>query len=116
MSDSLTLPPPGEELERFIDHMTVPGALTWKALPTALPWTAPPGGGRRDPSEDQLTEALASVGVRGPARWYVINGPYTDVMVTSARELHRNIGRPARAVEVAVEHDVLGRSLLELSK
>jgi hypothetical protein len=49
-------------------------------------------------------------GVKEPAaRDYILKGPFTDLMVLSPNERLRNYGRPARAIEVAAEHDISGR-------
>jgi hypothetical protein len=116
VSASLRLPSPGIELEQLLALLTPPGALTWHALPAELPWTRPPGGGRRRPREGQLRDVLTATGVKTKAaQWYVLNGPFTEVMVSSPRELDRNHGRPARAIEVAVEHDIAGSELTDIA-
>jgi hypothetical protein len=63
-----------------------------------------------------LREVLINAGVTTEAaQWYILNGPYTELMVASPRELDRNHGLAARAMEVAVEHDIVGCALLDLS-
>jgi hypothetical protein len=111
------IPSPGAELETFIARMTPSGALTWRTLPTELPWTRPPMplDGKR-PSKIAMTAALSAVGVKEPAEQsYVMNGPFTEIMVYSPRELHRNYGLPARAIEVAAEHDITGSDLADIA-
>jgi hypothetical protein len=118
MSGPPELPPPGLRLEMLISQLTPAGALTWRALPTELPWTRPPGGGqpRRRPNDTALSEALESAGVKDPvAREYILAGPFTEVMVHSSKELARNHGLPARAIEVAVEHDIIGSDLANIA-
>jgi hypothetical protein len=59
---------------------------------------------------------LEGAGVKEPAaRDYILNGPFTDLMVLSPSEHLRNYGRPARAIEVAAEHDISGRALVDLA-
>jgi hypothetical protein len=116
MSGPQHFPPPGRELEQLLGLLTPPGALTWRALPAELPWTRPPGNGRTRPRDGQLREVLMVAGVKtAAAQWYILNGPFTEIMVASPRELDRNHGRAARAIEVAVEHDITGGGLLDLA-
>jgi hypothetical protein len=105
-------------LETLIDQLVPPGALTWRVLPCSLPWTKPPGlvQPTSRPSDAVLDEALEGAGVKEPAaRDYILKGPFTDLMVLSPSEHLRNYGRPARAIEVAAEHDISGRPLVELA-
>jgi hypothetical protein len=112
------LPTPSVELETLIDQLVPPGALTWRALPCELPWTKPPGLTQPTirPPNAVLDEVLEGAGVKEPAaRDYILKGPFTDLMVLSPNELLRNHGRPARAIEVAAEHDISGRTLVDLA-
>lgn len=112
------IPPPGDQLEILLVRLAPATALTWRTLPAALPWTRPPGGGtgRDRPNDDVLAEALLAAGVKHPvARACILSGPYTELMISSPRELARNHGRPARAVEVAAAHDISGRKLADLA-
>jgi hypothetical protein len=113
-----SIPSPGDQLEIFLSRVTPATALTWRTLPVALPWTRPPGAGAGHdrPDDDELHQALVDVGVSHPvAREYIVRGPYTALMVSSPRELARNHGRPARAVEVAAGHDICGRELAHVA-
>jgi hypothetical protein len=118
-SGRLHVPPPGQDLERFLSLITPPGALTWQALHGELPWTDPPGSwlGHSRPSEGELRRILAANGVTDqPGQWYVIHGPYTEVMVESPRSLDRNLGHAARSLAVAAEVDICGGELTDLSR
>lgn len=118
LSGAPGLPAPSTELEMLISQLTPPGALTWRALPCSLPWTKAPGASepRNRPSDAVLDEVLENAGVKdAPAREYILSGPFTDLMVLSPNEHLRNHGRPARAIEVAAEHDISGRGLSELA-
>jgi hypothetical protein len=118
LSGPRQLPAPGVELEALIRQLVPPGSLTWRVLPGELPWTTPPGGVQRTsrPPDAVLHETLQSAGVKEEvARDYVLNGPFTDLMVHSPSERLRNYGRPARAIEVAAEHDISGRALVDLA-
>lgn len=116
MSGLFAIPPPGDALEQFVAHLTPPGALTWRTLPADLPWTEPPTRWEQHPSKVQIERALGEAGVKKKeARWYIVNGPHTEVMVYSPRELHQKHGRPARAIEVAAERDIVGTPMLDLS-
>jgi hypothetical protein len=116
-SSGLSLPPPGVALEQLISLITPPGALVWEALPVELPWTAPPGDGLTKPSNAKVEAALQGAGVEHPAaRWYILRGPHTEIMVNSPREQAQKIGYPARSIEVAVEYDIVGSDLVDLSR
>ena len=118
MSGKRELPAPGLGLEMLISQLTPTGALTWRALPLELPWTQPPGGGQptRRPNDAVLNELLEGAGVKDPAaREYILAGPFTEVMVHSSKELARNQGLPARAIEVAAEHDISGSELADIA-
>lgn len=113
----VVLPPPGRELEQLIAFISPPGALVWETLPVEVPWTRPPSGSERQPSQRQLDGALRSAGVTHPdARWYIVNGPRTDIMVGLPRDQAQKIGHPARSIEVAAEHDITGADLMDLSE
>ena len=102
----------------LISQLVPPGALTWRALPCSLPWTKAPGAGQptNRPPDAVLEQVLENAGVKEPAaRDYILKGPFTDLMVYSPREHLRNYGRPARAIEVAAEHDISGRDLTDLA-
>jgi hypothetical protein len=110
------LPQPGSALETLIARLTPCGALTWRTLPAELPWTRPPGGGDRHPGKERLQEVLTRAGVKyAAAREYILGGPFTEVMVYSPRELARNHGHAARALEVAAEHDIVGTDLADIA-
>ena len=116
MSGSFELPPPGEALEVLLGQLTPPGALTWRCLPGELPWTRPQSRRGRRPSARKLDEVLKDAGVTTKAaRDYVLSGPFTEVMVYSPRELDRNHGRAARAIEVAAERDIIGTELTDIA-
>ena len=112
------LPAPSTELETLIGQLVPPGALTWRVLPCSLPWTKAPGlvQPTSRPPDAALDEVLEGAGVKEPAaRDYILKGPFTDLMVLSPSERLRNYGRPARAIEVAAEHDISGRALVDLA-
>jgi hypothetical protein len=118
LSGPKELPAPSTELEMLIGQLVPPGALTWRVLPCSLPWTNPPGPtqsiGR--PSDGVLDEVLEAAGVKEPAaRDYILSGPFTEIMFRSPGDLHRNHGWSGRAMEVAAEHDISGRSLIDLA-
>jgi len=96
--------------------MSPPGALTWPSAGTPLPWTAPPGVGRARPPDELLRRTLANAGVDGPAQSYILGNRFTRTVVSSPRQLGRNFGLPALAVEIAVEHDIRGHDLRELAE
>lgn len=102
----------------LIGQLIPAGALTWRVLPCSLPWTKPPGIGQPTsrPPDAVLNELLEGAGVKErAARDYILKGPFTDLMVLSPSEHLRNYGRPARAIEVAAEHDISGRALVDLA-
>jgi hypothetical protein len=102
----------------LIGQLTPPDALTWSALACRLPWTKVPGQvhATTRPTDTALHEILKAAGIEErAARKYILMGPFTDLMVTSPSELLRNHGKPARAIEVAAEHDIRGRSLVDLA-
>jgi hypothetical protein len=102
----------------LIAQLVPAGALTWRVLPCSMPWTKPPGIGQPTtrPPDAVLNELLKGAGVKEPAaRDYILKGPFTDLMVLSPSEHLRNYGRPARAIEVAAEHDISGRALIDLA-
>jgi hypothetical protein len=87
-------------------------------LPCSLPWTKAPGLGQPTsrPPDAVLDEVLEGAGVKElAARDYILKGPFTELMVLSPSEHLRNYGRPARAIEVAAEHDISGRALVDLA-
>jgi hypothetical protein len=112
------LPAPSVELETLIGQLIPPGSLTWRVLPCSLPWTKAPGLAQPTsrPADAVLDDVLKGAGVKEPAaRDYILKGPFTDLMVLSPNERLRNYGRPARAIEVAAEHDISGRPLVDLA-
>ena len=77
--------------------------------------TRPLGGHLRRPRDSELRPVFAAAGVRTKAaQWYILNGAFTEITVNSPRELDRNHGIAVRSLEVAAEHDLLGRPLTDL--
>lgn len=115
MSARISIPPPGDALERWLHFLQPQGALVWKTLAAALPWTNPPGGGTRSPGENLLREVLESVGLDEASQTNVLSGPMSYLMIYSPDELKRNQGMAARGIQIAAEVDVSGTELSEIS-